>query len=92
MSNLSKIKSFIRSSKLSFQETDELVDFVNRLDEKSLAVLIELFEKKPSWILKFYQNILSKKTALNKKDNKAWNEIIERENLDLLEIKIDDVE
>lgn len=92
MSNLSKIKSLIRSSKLSFQETDELVDFVNRLDEKSLAVLIELFEKKPSWILKFYQNIQSKKTALNKKDNKTWNEIIERENLDLLEMEIDDIE
>ena len=92
MSNLSKIKSFIRSSKLSFQEIDELVDFVKRLDEKSLAVLIELFEKKPSWILRFYQNIQSKKTALNKKDNKTWNEIIERENLDLLEMEIDDIE
>lgn len=92
MSNLSKIKSIIRSSKLSFQEIDEFVDFVSRLDEKSLATLIELFEKKPSWILKFYQNIQSKKTALNKKDKKTWNEIIEKENLDLLEMEIDDIE
>lgn len=92
MSNLSKIKSLIRSSKLSFQEIDDLVDFVERLDEKSLVTLIELFEKRPSWILKFYQNIKAKKTALNTKDKKAWNEIIEKENLDLLKMEIEEIE
>lgn len=91
MNNLSKIKSLIRSSKLSFQEIDELVNFVSRMDKKSLATLIELFEKKPSWILKFYQNILAKKTALNKKDKNEWNDIVEKENLDLLEMEIDDI-
>ncbi|OGG90119.1 hypothetical protein A3C68_00515 [Candidatus Kuenenbacteria bacterium RIFCSPHIGHO2_02_FULL_42_29] len=92
MSNLSKIKNLIYSSKLSFQEIDELTDFVNKLDKKSLTILIELFEKKPSWILKFYQNIQAKKVALNKKDKNKWNSIIEKENLDLLEMEIHDIE
>lgn len=92
MSNLSKIKSLVRSSKLSFQEIDTLTNFLNQLDENNLATLIKLFEKKPSWILKFYQNIQTKKSALNKKDKKTWNNIIKKENLDLLEIEIEDIE
>lgn len=90
-SNLTKIKSLVRSSNLSFQEIDELVEFLNQIDEKNIATLIELFEKEPSWILMFYQNIQSKKAALNKKDEKTWNEIIEKEKLDLLKMEMEDI-
>lgn len=85
-SNRAKIKSLVRLSNLSFQEIDEFVEFLNQMDEKNLATLIGLFERNPNWILTFYRNIQAKKIALNKKDEKMWNEIVENESLDLLKI------
>ena len=89
--NLAKIKSLVRSSNLSFQEIDDLVEFLSQIDEKSMVTLIELFEKNPSWILIFYQNIQAKKSALNTKDKKTWNKIVEKERLDLLKMEMEDI-
>lgn len=86
MSNLSRIKTIVHISNLDYQDMDNFIDFLSRIDEDDLAILIELFEKKPSWVSKFYQNILTKKEVLNKKDKKGWQKIIEKEKADLLKL------
>ena len=86
MSQSLKMKSLVRSSKISFQEIDDLVNFLNQLDEDSLATINDLFEKQPDWIIKFYQDIQNKKIAFDKKDKQLWDKIIKKEEQDLLKI------
>lgn len=71
MSSLSRIKSLTRISGLSLKEKDELIEFLSQIDENSLAALIELFERKPRWILKIYQNTQNKKAALDRREKKC---------------------
>lgn len=74
-------------SQLSFQKIDDFIIFLSRMDKKNLDILANLFEKQPEWILKYYQNIQTKKAVIRKKDKKAWNELVKKEVMDLLKIK-----
>lgn len=87
-----ELDNLIFTSHLPIEDKYSFSQFCRKLDPESMHTLVNLFKDKSEWIAKFYQNVQAKRAALNKKDKKAWNEIIEKENLDLLEIEIDDIE
>jgi len=87
-----ELDNLIFTSLLPIEDKHSFSQFCRKLDPKPMHVLVNLFKEKPEWIVKFYQNIQAKRAVLNKKDKKAWDEIIEKENFDLLEIEINDIE
>lgn len=86
-----ELDNLIFISSLPIEDKYSFSQFCRKLDLKSMHILVNLFKEKPEWIAKFYQIVQAKKAVLNKKDKKAWNDIIEKENLDLLEMEIEDI-
>ncbi len=92
MNKSEELKDTIFKSTLEIQDKNKLSSILVKLNNKSINTLVDLFKEKPEWILKFSNNIKAKKKAFASKDPKAWNDIIEAEALDLLEIAIEEID
>ena len=84
MSKINKFKEIIKKSKLSSIEVKEMVNFFNQASPDDLAIVIEVFQQEPEWIVKISNNIKAKRKILSNRDKKAWKKIIEKEKVDLL--------
>ncbi len=86
------LKKFERICKdLDKSAKKDFLLFVSSLSDIKTAWLWSFLQKNPEWLLKISNNIQAKRKDLKQKDRKAWNNIIKKENLDLLEIEIEDI-
>ncbi len=84
MGQYSKLCSLIRMSSLSPDNIDFLTNFFHEASEDDLALLTKLVEQDFKWLYKINRNIRAKKKALDKKDIKLWQKIINEEKEELL--------
>jgi len=82
-----EIELMCSKQKLSEVAKKDFLLFISRISNEKQAELLTLFKKNPDWIFKIANNLQAKKKAFNKKDKKAWNEIIKKEKIDLFKIE-----
>lgn len=85
---LENFKNFFTSEKLEENTFAILISIIIKMDIEEQRKLWIFLECHPNWISKLENNIISKRNAFKTKNDKAWNEIIEREYTDLLKIEI----
>lgn len=77
--NREKVRVYIRQSPLTLIEKAEFSDFLSRANNDELAPLVALFEKDAAWVVKFFHNYKDKKAAIDSRDPKRWEKILDEE-------------
>lgn len=62
--------------------------FISRISDEKQVELLKFLKDNQHWISRISENIQAKKKAFGAKDKVAWNEILEKESLDLLKLEI----
>lgn len=57
----------------------EFSDFLLRAKDVELVQLVTLFEKDAAWVVKLFHNYKDKKAALDSRDPKRWEKILDEE-------------
>lgn len=77
--NREKVSVYILQSSLSLQDKAEFSDFLSRAKDDELAPLVALFENDADWVVKLFHNYQDKKVAIDSRDPKRWEKILDEE-------------
>lgn len=77
--NREKVRAYILQSPLALMEKAEFSDFLSRAKDEELAPLVALFEKDQNWVVKLFHNYKDKKAAIDSRDSKRWEKILDGE-------------
>ncbi len=78
-----KLKEIIKNSSLSLSEQENFLDLFSKAGLKDLSAAVEVFNEKPEWIKKMYDNYKAKKRAIGERNINFWEEILKKEEEDL---------
>lgn len=79
MTNYERIKNSINASLVDAGAKQSMIDVFAEVDDANLSDIANLFEKDPSWVMKFNDNRNAKQKAAAANDPALWQEILEQE-------------
>jgi len=79
MSNYERIKTSINAAQVEPADKDIMINVFAEVADENLADIANLFEKDPSWVMKFNDNRKAKQKAAASNDASLWQEILDQE-------------
>lgn len=79
MTNYERIKTSINAAMVEQGDKQTMIDVFAEVADENLADIANLFEKDPSWVMKFNDNRKAKQKAAASNDPSLWQEILDQE-------------
>lgn len=76
---INNLKKIIADSSLDYTERVDFLLSLSKLDEDKQKIFVSLFRRDSFLISRFYQLLQKKKLAMEQKNHKLWQEIIDEE-------------